>query len=142
MRAAYRAQSEYRAVANFLYPLNRDLGRRFTQVISRTHDAAVCAGVRDEQHVTLAAFRQQSVGAEFVARFAYRADNIDNMLRGFVDFAEVRNFMISAVQRGAYQLIHARADPNVTHTALALCLCDISQQHTRFGDEIPAGLEP
>src|SRR5690606_25753924 len=86
--------------------------------------------------------RQQAIRSEPVARLADRADDGYDLGRRLVETRQVRDLVVRAVKRGADQAVHAGADPDVLHVALALRLRHAGQQHAGLRDDVAPRLEP
>src|SRR5690606_21670222 len=83
-----------------------------------------------------------AVDTELIAGLANRPDDVHDLGRALVETRQIQDLVMSAVERGSNQRVHAGRYADIVHFAFALELRHRCEQHTCFRDEIPPRLDP
>src|SRR5438067_371788 len=121
--------------------LHQHFGRQRPRIVIRRHGEPIGAGAHQGQEFALVHRRQLAILSEKIAALADRTDNIDRLARLVARFADRHNLVVTLVERGPNEIVHAGVHDHEFLLRGLLEITDAGEQDTGVAHEESTGLE-
>src|SRR2546430_15796056 len=121
--------------------LHENFGRQRPRIVIRRHGEPIGAGAHQGEEVALVHRRQLAILREKITALADRTNDIDGRARLVARFPDRHNLMITLVERGPDEIVHAGVHDHEFLLRGLLEIADAGEQDTGVAHEESTGLE-